>query len=207
MGTTGPSGPRVGGSPVVLLVEDDSAVSSLYARWLREQWTVQTAYDAKSAIAALDDDVCVVLVDRHLSGDEDEPTDAVVDAVRRRLDDCQVAALTSVAPEFDLTDTPFDDVLVKPVTRTRLQETVRELLLRSAYDDRIREYYSLAREHARRETESSPPAVAGSGDNGQLTARKRELRESVDDIVYQLSDHESCRRIFATFQSRRKRSR
>ncbi|QCC47979.1 bacterio-opsin activator domain-containing protein [Halobellus limi] len=126
--------------PVVLVVDDDRDLADTCRYWLRDDYEVRVAYGGESALDQMDDAVDVVLLDRRmpdLSGDE------VLDEIDARGYDCRVAMMTAVEPDTDIVDMPFDEYLVKPVDEDDLRETVEELLVRSEFDDRIREYFAL----------------------------------------------------------------
>ncbi|MFD1599600.1 bacterio-opsin activator domain-containing protein [Halobellus rarus] len=126
--------------PVVLVVDDDRDLADTCRYWLRDDYEVRVAYGGESALDQMDETVDVVLLDRRmpdLSGDD------VLDEIDARGYDCRVAMMTAVEPDTDIVEMPFDEYLVKPVDEDDLRETVEELLVRSEFDDRIREYFAL----------------------------------------------------------------
>ncbi|WP_311173658.1 bacterio-opsin activator domain-containing protein [Halobellus ordinarius] len=126
--------------PVVLVVDDDRDLTDTCAYWLREEYDVRVAYGGEEALEKMDDTVDVVLLDRRmpdLSGDE------VLEAIDDRGFDCRVAMMTAVDPDTDIVEMPFDEYLVKPVGQDGLRETVEELLVRSEFDEEVREYFAL----------------------------------------------------------------
>ncbi|MXR20558.1 response regulator [Halobacterium bonnevillei] len=163
----------------VLVVDDEEGLADLYGIWLRDQFTVETAYDGQEALDALDDSVDVVLLDRQMPGISG---DAVLERVRDRDLDCRVAMVTAVEPELDIVDLGFDDYLRKPVDRETLLETVNRLLRRSTYDDAVMEYFAAARKHALL-SESDDPSVTDSEEFQTLEGRLDELRGRLDDVV------------------------
>jgi DNA-binding response OmpR family regulator len=173
-----------GAEATVLVVDDEEGLADLYAIWLRDQFTVETAYDGQEALDALDDSVDVVLLDRQMPGISG---DAVLDTVRDRELDCRVAMVTAVEPELDIVDLGFDDYLRKPVDRVTLRETVNRLLRRSTYDNAVREYFAAARKHALL-SESDDPSVTESEEFEALESRLDELRGRLDDVVGDFDD-------------------
>jgi predicted DNA binding protein/DNA-binding response OmpR family regulator len=128
------------GRPVVLVVDDDEDLADTCEYWLRDDYDVRVAYGGEAALERADESVDVVLLDRrmpNLSGDD------VLDELRERGLDCRVAMMTAVEPDTDIVDMPFDEYLVKPVTKTDVRETVEELLVRSDFEDDVREYFAL----------------------------------------------------------------
>ncbi|MCD2199350.1 response regulator [Halobacterium sp. KA-4] len=163
----------------VLVVDDEEGLADLYAIWLRDRYTVETAYDGEAALTALDEDVDVVLLDRQMPG---VSGDDVLETIRERGLDCRVAMVTAVEPELDIVDLGFDDYLRKPVDRETLRETVDRLLRRSAYDETVQRYFAAARKHALL-TESNDPSVTESAEFETLEDRLDDLRSRLDDVV------------------------
>lgn len=134
----------------VLIVDDDEALTTVYATWLQDEYDVQTATSGREALDVLDADVSVILLDRRMPG---LPGEAVLDAVRDAGYDCRVAMVTGVRPDADVLDLGFDDYLVKPVSGDDLRGAVDRLLERQTYDDRLQQYYALASKRAALEAE------------------------------------------------------
>jgi len=131
--------------PVVLAVDDQPNVAEAYAMHLSGDYEVRTANGGEAALDALDDAVDVVLLDRRMPG---RSGDEVLDEIRARGVDAQVAMVTAVDPEFDILEMPFDAYLTKPVTREELVETVDRLVQIAALDDLVRERFRLAQKRA-----------------------------------------------------------
>jgi CheY-like chemotaxis protein len=163
----------------VLVVDDEEGLADLYAIWLRDRYSVETAYDGEGALEALDENVDVVLLDRQMPGISG---DAVLDTVRDRDLDCRVAMVTAVEPERDIQEHGFDAYRRKPVDRETLRETADRLIRRSAYDDAVQEYFAAARKHALL-SESDDPSVTDSDRFATLEDRLDELRGRLDGVV------------------------
>ncbi|GAA0273639.1 response regulator [Halobacterium noricense] len=168
----------------VLVVDDEEGLADLYAIWLRDRYTVETAYDGEAALAALGEDVDAVLLDRQMPG---VSGDDVLDTIRERGLDCRVAMVTAVEPELDIVDLGFDDYLRKPVDRETLRETVNRLLRRSAYDETVQQYFAAARKHALL-TESNDPSVTESAEFEALEDRLDDLRSRLNDVVNEFDE-------------------
>jgi len=178
--------------PVVVVVEDESDLADLYAAWLRDHCAVRTVYDGDAAVDELDDSVDIVLLDRRmpgLSGDE------VLDAIRERGLDIEVAMVTAVEPDFDIVEMGFDDYLVKPVSQEDLVETVENLLLRSEYDERIQEFFALASKKALLDSEKTEAELRASEEYARLVDRLAVIREETDETLLQLSESDSYRQL------------
>ncbi len=161
---------------VVLVADRDPAVTDELAAVLRERFTVRAAYDSADALASLDPDVSVALLDPTIPG---LSAQRVVDRVRTDGTDCQVAALTD--EPLDVESTAFDDYLVKPVDDDRLTEAVERLGRRATYRTTLESYYRVASERA----------DATGDERERLDRRLAELDERLDDVFDSLGGAEA----------------
>ena len=164
----------------VLVVDDDEALTDVYAEWLSERYAVRTATTGEAALGQLDDGVDVVLLDRRMPGLSGED---VLDRIRRAEYDCRVAMVTGVRPDADVVELGFDEYLLKPVDREDLQDVVDTLLDRSAYDDRLQELYALASKRALLESEAEDGDLELDESYQEVVARTQELRDRIDDTM------------------------
>ena len=78
----------------VLVVDDESVVRESFSLYLEsEGYAVRTASDGEEGLAAVDDDVDIVLLDRRMP---DRSGDEVLAEIRARNVDCQIALVTAV---------------------------------------------------------------------------------------------------------------
>jgi len=175
------------GETTILIVDDESAVTDVYAAHLESEYDVRTAYDGSEALEKLDEDVDAVLLDRRMPG---MSGDEVLSHVRDEEYDVRVAMVTAVDPDFDILDMGFDDYVVKPVSRDELFETVDRLLTYSTYDDTFQEYFSLVSKRAALETSKSQSALETNEEYNDLTERIEELEDDLDEAVTGLEDEE-----------------
>ncbi|NIB99146.1 HalX domain-containing protein [Halobacterium sp. R2-5] len=164
----------------VLVVDDDEALTDVYAAWLAERYAVETATTGEAALETLDERVDVVLLDRRMPGLSGEE---VLDRIRRAGYDCRVAMVTGVRPSTDVVELGFDEYLVKPVEQSELHDVVDTLLDRATYDDRLQELYSLASKRALLESEAEDGDVELDESYQEVVARIQELRDRIDDTV------------------------
>lgn len=122
----------------MLVVDDDADLAETYALWLDEEYDVHTATSGQQALDAHDDAVDVVLLDRRMPG---RSGDDLLGRLRDRS--CVVSMVTAVEPGPDVVDLPFDDYLVKPVTRSTLVDTVDQLHSLVGCGDGVREVAAL----------------------------------------------------------------
>ncbi|SDF02410.1 Response regulator receiver domain-containing protein [Halorientalis regularis] len=175
------------GETTVLIVDDESAVTDVYAAHLQDEYDVRTAYSGSEALEELDDDVDAVLLDRRMPG---MSGDEVLEHIREEGYDCRVAMVTAVDPDFDILDMGFDEYVVKPVSRDDLYETVEQLLTYSTYDDTFQEYFSLVSKRAALETSKSRSALETNEEYQELTDEIEELEANLDDAVGDLEEDE-----------------
>lgn len=154
----------------VLIVDDEEAITEMYALWLDEEYDVTTANDGETALEAISETTDVVLLDRRMP---DLSGERVLSTIRQRDCDCRVAMVTGVSPDADVIDMGFDDYLVKPVDREELIATVEALERRATFDRQARELYALASKRA---------ALRNEGDGSP------EVREAIADIDDQIEE-------------------
>lgn len=184
-------------SQTILVVEDDSAVTKLYIRFLEPEYTVLTAETAQEGIDILlgqqstaaeqkdaAGEIDAVLLDRRLP---DAPGEEVLDLIEQEGLDCRVAMVTGVEPDFDIIDMGFDLYIVKPVTRSELLEAVETLFVRSEYGGLLREAASLASKRALLESQKSEDELDASQEYGILLDRMGELDDELLDLAGSLS--------------------
>jgi DNA-binding response OmpR family regulator len=172
----------------VLVVDDEEAVADLYGAWLAPDYEVLTAYDGRRALELVDGSVDVVFLDRQMPG---KSGDEVLDEVNERDLDCRIVMVTAVDPGFDIVEMPFDDYLIKPVTREGLTESLEEMMTRDAYDDQMQEYFALVSKKATLDAEKNPAELAQSDAYADVTERVEALREKVDDTAAEFDSFES----------------
>ncbi len=164
----------------VLVVDDEPDVADAYAAQLQGEYIVSTAYGGQEAIDKLDDSVDIVLLDRRMpgiSGDE------VLEKIRERDLSIRVAMVTAVDPDFDIIEMPFDDYVIKPVSRDDLFETIERLLTCSEYEERLRRYYALTAKHATLVSNKPESELAESDAFEQLELEMNEIREELNETI------------------------
>ncbi|MFB6151310.1 MAG: response regulator [Haloarculaceae archaeon] len=166
-----------GGTPTVLVVDDDEAVADVYANQLARTYDVLTAYSGESALEVVSDDVDVVLLDRRMHGLSGRE---VLDTVRERDLSCGVVMVTAVDPGFDIVDMGFDDYLVKPVDGEELESVVAETVDRLNRRAAVREYLALASKVATLRADRTDTELERSDEYLALVERMRELEENAD---------------------------
>jgi len=181
----------------VLVVDDEHDVADAYAAQLSDEFIVSTAYSGKKALEKVDASVDIVLLDRRMpgiSGDE------VLEKIRQRDLDCRVAMVTAVDPDFDIIDMPFDDYIIKPVSRDDLLEIINQLLRTAEYEATLRRYYALTAKHATLLANKPESELAQSDSFQKLESEMHRLRDELDETLlsFDEADFEAAFRDLST---------
>ncbi|MCU4924822.1 HalX domain-containing protein [Halobacteria archaeon AArc-dxtr1] len=190
-------------TPSVVIAEDDRDLAELYATWLQDRCRVAPAYDGAGALAAIDRDTDVVVLDRQLP---DLSGDSVLRAVRNREADCRVAMVTAVEPGFDIVEMGFDDYLVKPVSRDELRALIDQLLLRSTYDEQLQQFFSLVSKKATLDATKSDAEIDASQEYRRLEDELAVVRTDVDETVSELIETGAYRKLWREIAHKQIRS-
>ncbi|MFC4437546.1 MULTISPECIES: response regulator transcription factor [Natrialbaceae] len=177
----------------VLIVEDEPELAELYASWLEDRCRVETAHDGTEAVEAIDEAFDVVLLDRRIPG---QSGTTVLDAIRDRELELRVAMVTAAEPDPDSVDTEFDDYLLKPVSRNELRNSIDQLLLRRAYDEQLREFFTLASKKAMLVSRKSEAELQSSQEYAELEDRLAVLRVQVDETRAELLERTGYRQLY-----------
>jgi CheY-like chemotaxis protein len=138
---------------------------------------VETAADGETALSLLDETVDVVLLDRRMPG---QSGDEVLEAIRASGHDCRVAMLTAVEPDEDIAPMSFDTYLTKPVTVSKLRETIDRLLALEDYEGALEERFRVAQKLGALEAAKSDAELADSAAYADLKSRYRALTEEME---------------------------
>lgn len=171
--------------PTVLVVEDERELADLYHTWLKEAYSVRTAYNGEEALTELNDELDVVLLDRRMpdiSGDE------ILEQIREESLNCRVAMVTAVEPDVNIVDMGFDDYLLKPISKADLNSTVEWLTSLTSYDELLQEYYTLASKIGVLEMTREPDELDSSDDYVEARARLEELQSREQEQLNALYD-------------------
>lgn len=154
-------------------------LADLFAEWLAADYWMETGYGGEAALAALDDRVDVVLLDRRMP---DLSGDAVLTEIRERGLDCCVALVTAVDPDFDIVDLGFDAYVTKPVTSDDLTGVVETLLARKDHESGVQRYFQLAAKRAALEAQFGED-VAGNPKYDALTAEIEAVKGELNALA------------------------
>lgn len=178
-------------TPTVLVVEDDRDLADTYSLWLEPEYDVRTAYSGSDGLIWYDESVDVVLLDRRIP--DFSGTTVLRNMAERDVDD-QKALLTGVEPGSELVDLPCDDYVMKPVTKSELRDTVRELQMRSQLDDELQQHFTLTSKIVALENSDA------SGTDVAAEDLRREVEKVRARIEDRFSDLEGFESAFRTLQ-------
>jgi len=139
--------------PRVMVVDDEPALLDLYETWLGElDVSVVRAGCGSEALAAYDDTIDAMVVDRHMprvSGDE------VLAELRERERTPPIAFVSAATPDVGIVDLDIDAYLTKPVSRQEYVDLVESLLRRDTVCEEVACYLAdLSKRAALLEAES-----------------------------------------------------
>lgn len=110
--------------PHVLVVEDEPELADIFSIWLSDTFDVDTVTKGADALAVLNGDIDVVVLDWRIpdvSGEE------ILQEIRDDGLDCAVAVITGADPDLIGIDDDVDVVLRKPVRSDELVDAVERL--------------------------------------------------------------------------------
>jgi DNA-binding NtrC family response regulator len=157
-------------STKVLIVDDETALLESYAAILETRYTVETAENGPDALAAVDAETDVVVLDRRLpeySGGE------VLSEIREQGHDPRVLFCSAVVPEPEIVPMDPDGYLHKPIGVDELFEAIERQLELADLPAEVREYHTL--EQLRETLES-----AGVGTGVRTDKRYQRLLERIE---------------------------
>lgn len=115
------------------------------------------------------------------------PGDVVLEEARQRNGTYQVSMLTAVEPDGDVLDLPYDDYLVKPVTKAEVTDVVERLVLRHSLERDLRELFRLT---AKRSTLRTRFGDGVEQAQATLDAEIRSKRDTLNAKLQELEEPE-----------------
>ena len=176
--------------PTVLIIDDNRHFVDMVSGWLSEEYNVLEAYSGTQALAAVDDSVDVILLDRRMPGISGDET---LERLRECGTDVIISFMTSVEPDTDVVDLPVEGYILKPVSPLELQEQVAELVRQRSYHRTVRQLYSVAEKRAALETAHNREVLSMDGNYRSLRAKEEQLIEQLGGITDQFSDRDFIR--------------
>jgi DNA-binding response OmpR family regulator len=168
----------------VLVVEDEPEIATLYEQFLDDRYDVTVVSTVEAAVETVSSSFDAVLLDRRLPDGEGSE---VLTHMRSAGDDCRVAMVTAVKPDYDIIEMGFDLYVMKPVDRERLQTALETLLAREQYDDLLREAAALASKRAVLEAQHAPEQLEAKAAYTPLVNRLEAIDTDIDNVAASLS--------------------
>jgi DNA-binding response OmpR family regulator len=123
--------------------------------------------------------------------------DALIDEIRDRNLNCRIAVVSGVEPDEDVFELGFDDYLTKPISQPELRSTIERLLKQAQYEEKISQYFSLARRKAILES-SDLQNENVDNEYTELLGEIEELRDELTQTVNEFDENNfriACRDI------------
>lgn len=171
----------------ILVVEDEERLAEMYAEYLSEDYEIRTAYNAEEGFEKLDETIDIILLDRRMpktSGNE------FLKKIRKKNYRCMVAMVTAVDPGFEILEMDFDDYVLKPVTREKLQETVERMAKSKQYQEHVREFFRMASKYTTMQEHKSIADLETNREFKELEKRMEKTREKINETLLELEEEE-----------------
>jgi DNA-binding response OmpR family regulator len=179
----------------VLVVDDEEKLANMFTLWLRSEYDVRTVYGGEAFLAAVDEDVDVVLLDRRMPG---YSGDDVLRMLEGRDADPAVIVVTAIDPDLDVLEMPFDDYLVKPVQHAELVDAIELQMRVREHDEDLQRFLRLEAKRSVLIAEHREMALDGQAEWEELVAEYDELKDrlqrTVDDFESVLEAYRSSHR-------------
>jgi len=175
--------------PVVLVVDDQTQIRDIFKNYLTPETEVIEAESTATALAAMDDDVDMVVLDRNMAGTSG---DDFLDEIRADGFETPVAMVTAVFPGLDIVPMEFDSYLLKPVGRTELRNTVAAVIRRAAVGDPVREYFAILSKVVALESEMQASELDENDDYDELLTELDDIEDEVADELSSMDDGDSA---------------
>ena len=121
----------------ILVVEDEADLATVFDLWLQERYEVDVLASGNEAIAALDDTIDVVFLDRRMS---DGSGEQVLAELQTRDLPCQVVIVSAMSPDVLLLDYDYALYLTKPVGMDDLEAAIDLLDARRDLEPALRAF-------------------------------------------------------------------
>lgn len=171
----------------VLVVDDQPEIREIFKGYLTPEAVVDAVSSTSEAIAAMDDSIDVIILDRNMAGSSG---DEFLARLREEDTETPVAMVTAVFPDFGIASQDFDAYLLKPVGRRELRNTVAAVKNRQETGEPIREYFAILSKVIALESEMERGALSENEAYLDLLARLEELESDVRDALASKSTSE-----------------
>jgi len=174
----------------VLVVDDEEKLANMFTLWLRGEYDVRTVYEGEAFLAAVDEDVDVVLLDRRMPG---YSGDDVLEMLEQRDADPAVIVVTAIDPDPDVLEMPFDDYLVKPVQHEDLVDAIELQMTAREHDEALQRFLRLEAKRRVLLAEHREVALEGESEWEALVDEHDQLRQR---LSRELDDFEAVLRAY-----------
>jgi DNA-binding response OmpR family regulator len=125
----------------------------------------------------------VVLLDRRMPG---MSGDEVLEHIKDWELECRVVMVTAVDPDENIIEMGFDDYLSKPVSKSKVIDTIDQLVLFDRYEELLTEYHSLTKAYAtlKSNLEGQPDTEALK----DIKTDREQVRKELEDTIHSFTD-------------------
>lgn len=170
-------------TPTILIVDDDNGVTEPYEEWLVD-YSIRRVATGSEAIAAMDETVDVVLLDREVPATDEE---TLLTAIQEQERTCRVVLITPEDPGVEVLERGFDAYITKPIEATALQETVARLQNRVELAKELDSYSALVTRRSELEVEHSQGHLADHEEYQAICDRIAEHEAAVEAYTGDMS--------------------
>lgn len=170
--------------PTVLVIADDRDLADTYSIWLESEYVVRTAYSGAEGLTWYDPSIDIVVFDRRIP---DLAGTTLLESMDERDVDDQKAMLTKIEPGSEIVGVPCDEYLTKPITKSQLRDSVRELQIRSELDAELQRHFTLTSKIAALENSSATGTAEAVA---KLRREAERFRARIEDKFSEVDGHE-----------------
>lgn len=163
----------------ILVVDDNADLRELYSIWLGDEHAIRTAADGSEALDTLGPGVDIVLLDRNMPGLSGSQ---VAHSIDERASTPYVVMVSSMEPDFDITEMPIDGYVEKPADKRDLLDIVDQCRTQDRYQSVLDDLFSLTARLAALEAKQPRHQLRESDEYTGLKERVAKNRAEVESM-------------------------
>lgn len=177
---------------LILIAHPNRDIALRYREWVPNRYTVQIATSGYETLANYSREIGVVILDENLN--DQSPTDVATEIQQSDTATQVVLFSDDRTPILGESDDPMcDSYLTKGATELEFRIAIDHFHRRAVYNRLFDQYYALARERAKLETNSLAGEPAKSARYAEIEAEMMELETMIDElhVSFDQSDYAS----------------
>ncbi|MFB6253568.1 MAG: response regulator [Halobacteriaceae archaeon] len=176
-----------GTQPTVVIADDETDITNLYASILANEYDVRTAYNGEEALEAVDETVDLALLDLKMP---ERSGEQALTELRNRGYDFPIGFVSGYELEERLLTLEFDDYIVKPLSADDLREFTDSLLARRDLGPELREYFALISKLVLFRQTNESANIDDNETYQQLSAQLNEVQDTVEGRLTSIAPEE-----------------